>query len=56
MCKSPSQSLFHSPEALLGYLFDISECEVTLFMCNVVWHDISCICKSWLSAAPDYRN
>lgn len=36
---------------LLGYLFDISGCEVTLFIRDVVWHDISCICKSWLSAA-----
>lgn len=40
-----------SPEALLEYLFNISGCEVTLFMCSVVWHDISCICKNWLSAA-----
>lgn len=40
--KSLSRS---APEGLLlsGYLFDISGCEVTLFMCSVVWHDISCL-------------
>lgn len=36
------------PRGIVGWLFDMSGCEATLFLSTVVWRDISC-------KNPDYR-